>query len=568
MNKTKQISPSIQEIDRKKQEGAHFTPSCLARFVTERLLRNKPINKDEEVITVLDPAIGDGELIIAFLNMVPEDCYSKISIIGYDINKDSLLIAEKRIKKISSLFSIKLYNVNYLDDVLQDNTLFCKNDSNPLQCDYIIANPPYIRTQILGTERAKKIARDWNLKGRLDIYQAFMLAISRQMKNNTISAFITSNRYLTIEGCATFREKLLKLYTILELCDFGDTALFSAAVLPVVTIFRLKQQIEPNTKFTSIYKFHKKDKDGQSSIRVLDPVEGIDRPGVVQDKNGNLYISQSGNLSITSSNAPWALTNHELTQWLSIVQANTALTFGDVGKIRVGVKTTADNVFIHNNWIEETDCEPELLLPLVTHTVSGQFIRSKKIETQILYPHFYKDGKRFVYDINKYPIACEYLNKHKEQLSGRKYISDAGRKWYEIWVPQKPELWDKEKIVFRDISEQPMFWFEPDCAVINGDCYWMILDSKELPKDVLWLLLAVANSSFIERYYDCCFNNKLYSNKRRFISQYVEKFPLPDWKTNIAIEIIEMSKKMYYDGRPQEDKIRIDLLVSKAFGLP
>ena len=42
------------------------------------------------------------------------------------------------------------------------------------------------------------------------------------------------------------------------------------------------------------------------------------------------------------------------------------------------------------------------------------------------------------------------------------------------------------------------------------------------------LMLAVANSSFIVRYYDTAFHNQLYAGRRRFMTQYVKQFPLPD----------------------------------------
>ena len=243
------------------------------------------------------------------------------------------------------------------------------------------------------------------------------------------------------------------------------------------------------------------------------------------------------------------------------------LTFKDIGKIRVGVKTTADNVFIHENWEEEAGCKPELLMPLITHTVSGQYKRTMDITTQILYPHFSQNGKREVYDINNYPITLQYLTNHKRQLESRKYLKEAGRQWYEIWVPQNPELWAREKIVFRDISEHPTFWLEPNNSVVNGDCYWMILETSNLPKDIIWLALAVANSTFIEKFYDYNFNNKLYSNKRRFISQYVENFPIPDYNSPIAKKIMAASKEAFYQGVTPERKFYIDQLVDQAFGV-
>ena len=97
-------------------------------------------------------------------------------------------------------------------------------------------------------------------------------------------------------------------------------------------------------------------------------------------------------------------------------------------------------------------------------------------------------------------------------------VLDAGREWFEIWVPQDPDRWVAPKLVFRDISEKPTFWIDTTGGIVNGDCYWLAAEKAE-DTDLLWLACAVANSAFIEEFYDHRFNNKLYSGRRRFITQ-------------------------------------------------
>ncbi|MCZ7583882.1 MAG: hypothetical protein M5R36_11385 [Deltaproteobacteria bacterium] len=146
---------------------------------------------------------------------------------------------------------------------------------------------------------------------------------------------------------------------------------------------------------------------------------------------------------------------------------------------------------------------------------------------------------------------------------------DAGRQWFEIWVPQDPDAWKITKLVFRDISEKPCFWIDKSDSVVNGDCYWMIRDNDR-DEDLLWLAAAVANSRFIERYYDHRFNNKLYAGRRRFITQYVEKFPLPDPATRPGTELIALSKRIFseIDGGNAEPLLaEINAKVFEAFGL-
>ena len=70
--------------------------------------------------------------------------------------------------------------------------------------------------------------------------------------------------------------------------------------------------------------------------------------------------------------------------------------FRDIGKIRVGVKTCADKVFIRNDWEKTPDADrPELLKPLTTHHIARRFraLASSK-RYQIVYPHVVRDGVR------------------------------------------------------------------------------------------------------------------------------------------------------------------------------
>ena len=80
----------------------------------------------------------------------------------------------------------------------------------------------------------------------------------------------------------------------------------------------------------------------------------------------------------------------------------------------------------------------------------------------------------------------------------------------------------------------------------------------------------MANSGFIESYYDHAFNNKLYAGRRRFMTQYVEKFPLPSPELPVSREIIALARQIYELTPGEEaDSLaqRVDALVSLAFGL-
>jgi hypothetical protein len=124
-------------------------------------------------------------------------------------------------------------------------------------------------------------------------------------------------------------------------------------------------------------------------------------------------------------------------------------------------------------------------------------------------------------------------------------------------------------LVFRDITEHPTFWLDLERSIVNGDCYWLA-GSDPTDADLLWLAAAVGNSGFAEAFYDRKFHNKLYAGRRRFMTQYVEQFPLPDPQGPHSRAMIEMAKAIYQTvPSPEADRLEQELnaTVWKAFGL-
>ncbi len=550
-----------QHVACRKSEGAHYTPTHLSQFVSKKIVDKL---KEQKHKIIADPAIGDGELILSLLASL--DTTKDVEVIGFDINLESIELSKKRISKYFPNIKVTLIHGDFLDYCINSDSELCKYQLPKF--DVIIANPPYVRTQVLGSEQAQFISKNFGLKGRVDIYQAFLIGMSKCLTNDGVAGVIVSNRFLTTKGTGALRQSLFDLYDIYNIWDFGDTKLFEAAVLPAVLLFSLKsKKTELKTEFRSIYETH-----DEANKQAENPVDAISIEGIVKCSNNKSYSVKSGFLDFDSSpKDTWRIKDSISDKWLTDINQKTWATFGEIGKIRVGVKTTADSVFIKNSWVDETGVKPELVKPLITHHVADRFKQSGKETKYILYTHESVNGKKKAVDIEQYPISKAYLEQHREQLEGRNYVIKANRNWFEIWVPQNPQLWLEDKIVFRDICEEPTFWMDKKQSIVNGDCYWMLNDYKKEEKDILWLTLAIANSKFIEMFYDTKFNNKLYSNKRRFISQYVEKFPLPNPNLSISLKMIELAKSIFHCSKDQQRKEiekELNNLVWEAFGLP
>ena len=420
------------------------------------------------------------------------------------------------------------------------------------------------------------MAQRFNLRGRVDLYHAFTIAMANTLQPGGILGLLTSNRFLTTNSERSLRKLLQDRFELLSVFDLGDTKLFkTAAVLPVIVIAR-KRNVDVSVPckclFARIYEQRGVSHLKQPVLECVSPLAAMkDRrmTGVVQFK-AKQYRIERGELSLVGVDHRWTLQTHQNKVWLDSVRCHTAYRFHEIAQVRVGVKTTADDVFIQDWESLPKSNRPEdaLLKPLLTHRDAGRWLaRRTSGLTKLLYPHEIRKNKRCAVRLERYPRARRFLEQHKDRLSRRKYVLESGRHWYEIWVPHKPNEWAQAKIVCPDISEVPRFFFDRSGAVVNGDCYWLTLRAG-VKESWLFLMLAVANSTFITQYYDTLFHNKLYSGRRRFMAQYVKQFPVPDATSEAARTAIHLVRQMVEGNSiPGLQENNLDNLVWRAFGL-
>ena len=556
------VTKRYQVVTEEKADGAIYTPKILADFVAQQIIETAGTLPTDRPFRILDPAIGHGELLVSLLEHLADQPELNIEVYGFETDPEALGTATERLSKQFPGVSLHFKPDNFLEFVLEHfgsgghGSLLHRTVSEAY--DFIIANPPYVRTQIMGAAQAQLLAEQFGLAGRVDLYYAFILGMSQVLEPQGIAGIIVSNRFMTTRSGASVRQALFDHFNIRHAWDLGDTKLFEAAVLPAVLLVQGKNGHKLKTPaFTSIYQT-----TDPAAETATDPIAALDREGVIEIDDGRHFHVQHGKLNTNGTpDGVWRIATDAVDTWLATVEAHSWGTFRDIGKIRVGVKTCADKVFIRSDWQDSLAADrPELLKPLTTHHIARRFkALTSDRPSQILYPHEVAQGRRRAVDLVSYPRSQAYFEAHRHTLEGRRYVIEAGREWYEIWVPQDPDAWGQPKLVFRDIAEKPTFWIDMDGSVVNGDCYWLICQNPA-QTDLLWLAAAVGNSTFIERFYDLRFHNKLYAGRRRFITQYVEKFPLPDPQSRPGKAIIAKAKRIYESTpSPEAEQLQDEL---------
>lgn len=604
---------SPMSMTRRKVTGAHFTPPDLAALVCERLMplvRNLP-----GPLRVLDPACGDGNLLQAIAATLPEGNSQQVTLIGIENDPDSFrsLVARQgdlgncRVELIQADFLECIGSVPFVSRKRNQASIADRSTNHcpaPLEfdvpvagegttghgamapVDVIIANPPYVRTQVLGSERARALASRFGLSGRIDLYQVFLTAMAQQLRPGGLLGVITSNRFLTTQGGMNTRHLLRTSFDLLEVIDLGDTKLFAAAVLPALVFARKRREggitdcpITP--KFVRIYEAANGDEVigtagvGQSASSILDCLRGPQAGRYTV--NGTPYRVTTGRLLTPSDDArPWAMLTDDELAWLERIHQASTIRIADVANVRVGIKTTADSVFIRNDWQSlpaEIRPETKHLRPILSRENATRWLprqRRTTPDSRVLYTHEVVDGRRRALRFDHLSPTWRYLLEHRERLESRKYVIAAGRAWYEVWVPQDPLAWQLPKIVFPDISPDARFFLDRQGHVVDGNCYWITTNEPD-NEDLLLLILGVANSTVMTRYHDLAFQNRLYAQRRRHLTQYIAEYPLPDPRCSISQQISTAVRRLVDHPLSPDMQLalesEVDRLVATAFGL-
>ncbi|GGK34501.1 type II DNA modification methyltransferase [Pilimelia terevasa] len=540
-----------------KAHGVHYTPPELGRFLAGRLLDHFPSTVRAD-LTVLDPACGDGELLLA-VGRALHARGGRCRLTGYDRDPAAVALARRRLAGALPAVPRTLAAVDFV-------ALSAERGAADPRFDVIVANPPYVRTQVLGAPRARLLADHFGLTGRIDLYQVFAAAFGRLLTDDGVLGLVTSNRFLSTRAGAGMRARLAREYAVRQVIDLGDTRLFRAAVLPALVFARRDPRGSPAVPLLTIYQDR-----APGAATAVDSVYAALAAGASgrYAVDGRTYRVDRGTLPLAGhADRPW-VSAEEHADFLAAVDRAAPLRFRDLGRIRVGVKTSADGVFIRADWADlpaDQRPEPALRRPLISAPAAGRW-RCAPGAATILYPYEMDRSRRTPVDLAGHPGAARYLAAHRARLAARRYVVESGRHWWEIWVPQRPAEWAQPKIVFPDISETARFAVDRSGAVVNGNCYWIPFGPAQ--EDLALLAVAVANSAVAHRYYDARFGNRLYAGRRRYITQYVSEFPLPDPGSPHARRAVALARALT-EGAPRDPaavEAAADEAVARAFGL-
>lgn len=327
--------------------------------------------------------------------------------------------------------------------------------------DIVIANPPYIRMELLKaiTPDLKRLYR--SATGRADAYIYFFEKGVGLLHDGGVLSYISSSTYAKTGSGEALRSILRDETTLRRFVDFGDLQVFEGVTTyPAILLLNNSKPADATEVRGNV-------------VQSLD-TESLDRelhaPGVlVRQKE----LETGG----------WRFEDKRLTRLRQKIKDAGVPLRDYCGSPLYGIKTGLNEAFVINSatrdaLVSQDRRSSEILKPFL----EGKDLKPWRTEWRGLWLIYTYHG----IDMKPYPVVLEYLRSFKKRLEAR--ATAHTHQWYEVQQPQfeYSKSMAKPKIIYPHFSRFPKFSFEPDGYFSNDKTY--LIPSED------WYLLALLNS--------------------------------------------------------------------------
>jgi hypothetical protein len=396
---------------RRKLLGIHYTPEAIIDYIVRHTIQPCLENADSEAIrniTVVDPACGAGLFLLRAFDLIchfwmehfehvsAEDARYILenSLYGVDIDESAVQAARDNLMRKARDFGVETADLDHAIcqgdalirpvshgqlempfDAEQSGEIFDWHGRFPQVFaqggfDCIIGNPPYIRIQHIQPleRRAKYIELYKTASGRFDIAGLFIELADSITKPGGRIGYIVSNKLLSINGASGLRNFILKHYNLTEIIDLTDTKLFAAAILPMILIMERTPPRAKSLLYTSIQEVETTHQSSFPVEHLLSPLEKRQIPSRMNvEWNGRHFrIERFESPMPSNKKRVWTFHHPTEREILEKLRKNAFCTLDSIAcKISVGLKTTADDVFIkpmNLDFIRRHKLEQEIII--------------------------------------------------------------------------------------------------------------------------------------------------------------------------------------------------------------
>jgi len=430
--------------------------------------------------------------------------------------------------------------------------------------DIVISNPPYIRHEMIKDQKPLLEKQNYQVfTSTADLYVYFYEKGYQLLKDGGILSFISSNKWLRAKYGEKLRKFLKDNTTVLKIIDFSGYRVFEQTVDTNIILF-------------------KKGKPAKGHLVLFVEIKS-DMQNVIEYINQNWQTILQEKLS---DNA-WTLADESvLALKEKIERIGKPLKDWDV-KIYRGFLTGYNEAFIidtetRNRILanckdeEERKRTEEIIKPVLRGRDIGKYYYKWAGLWVIIIPAGWTNkhkGNKNPEEFFKETFSSLYgyfmsFSNMKGKGKGLFNRDDQGDYWWELrHCAYYPEF-EKEKIVWQEMSFHPSFTYDDKKFYTNQTAYIMTGEN-------LKFILGILNSK-ISNWYMHNISYTLSEGAQRWIKQYVEQLPIPPLTSQnqpIANQIIALvdqilsAKNQNPEVDTSELEREIDKLVYKLYGL-
>jgi len=433
-----------------------------------------------------------------------------------------------------------LENVRYLQEEHNDGRLFKMFEDtvlalvvkNYMTYDYVVGNPPYVRTQNLPDRQKEMLDRLYDsTTGNYDIYCPFYERGLDWLREGTGKlGFITPNQFMVTDYGEGLRRVLLEEARIEEVYDFRDSGVFEDAKNYPAIVMLEDEPDSDEREANEIRCVRVKADTKAPTNRDLDTavIEAVrehrGEPGY-EDELINVFDYPQGDLDV----GYWSLMPPEELEIIHKMEAASDATVGDVtDSVFAGTQTSANNVFLVTP-VDADRVSADDTGDTVTVVPKGES-REYEIETDTLRP--WLQGR----DINRWrgdwsgehaivpyvleedddgtltsnlieqerleselPLTWEYLTEHRDTLESREGGRFEGRDdWYGFGYPKSMTRFEDPKLICSEIAAEATFMLDDVGTWYFKAAYGVQLEDKF--KDRTDTFAGLLNSNTLDFY--------------------------------------------------------------------
>ncbi|MBC8526142.1 MAG: Eco57I restriction-modification methylase domain-containing protein [Candidatus Cloacimonetes bacterium] len=444
--------------------------------------------------------------------------------------------------------------------------------------DIVIANPPYVRQEKIRDQKLLLQEQGYKVyNSTSDLYTYFYELSYNLLKENGISTFISSNKWMRAKYGFKLRKFFKENTNINQIIDFGGYQVFDATVDTNIMMFQ-----KPKQKLTKSPRFGNFGKDKKVEERKFNVYQIKDDFEKTQDltkyfANHKLQINQN-DLDINS----FTFADEKVMNLKKkIEKIGTPLKDWDISIYR-GIITGFNEAFIISGAKkDELIAKDSKSVDIIKPILRGRDIKRYKAEFSNLWVIIVKFGayKTLEYE---YPAVYDHLLQFKEKLKNRgqcRYsrgrtlnsINDYSGQHHWLELDNNPKdrylkQFEMEKIVYQEMVQESSFVYD------LTDNYFCLDTGRIITGESLKYVISIMNSKLfffsVKQYYG---GGSLGSKGVRMKHTFLENFPLPKFSEErqkqfeVLVDQILSDKKAGKDTQKLEDQI--DLMVYKLYEL-